>query len=81
MLEPGFTKTARVPGFQDPLVVCMQFDVVANAPAERAGGVLYDVQSHRSRFRVGPPPPGPGGTTNVQPSSLPGKLPRMRRGM
>ena len=25
-------------------------------------------------------PPGPGGTTNVQPSSRPGKLPRIRRG-
>jgi hypothetical protein len=59
----------------------MQLDIVANAPAERACRVLYDVQCHRSRFRVASPPPEPGGTTNVQPSSLPGKLPRVRRGM
>ncbi len=81
VLEPGFAEAAGVPGLENPDVVCMQLDVVANTPAERACGVWYDVQSHRSCFLPASPPPEPGGTTNVQPSSLPGKLPRMRRGM
>ena len=47
VLEPARAEDAGRLGVGNPLAVGVQFDVVADAPAERAGRVLHNVQLHR----------------------------------
>src|SRR5262245_34460802 len=80
VLEPGITQAAGILALDDAVPFGVQLDVVAHAAAEGAGRVLHYGEAHAG-FSSGPSSrPEPGGTTKVQPSSRPGKLPRVRRG-
>ena len=82
MLEPSLSETAGVLGLDDSIAVGVQLDVVTDAATKCARGVLHNVEAHFVLYRSDDwRPPGPGGMTNAQPSSRPGKLPRVRRGM
>jgi hypothetical protein len=66
----------------DSLPVGVQLDIITNASAKRARGVLHDGQFHpRSPLYRWIWPSEPDGMTNVQPSALPLLLPLIRRGM
>src|SRR5437867_1768703 len=82
VLEPGLSETAGVLGLDDSIAVGVQLDVVTDAATEGARGVVHNVEAHFVLYRSDDwRPPEPGGMTNAQPSSRPGKLPRVRRGM
>jgi hypothetical protein len=44
--EPGFAEAARALGFDDAVTVGVQLDIIANAAAKGARGVLDDLQAH-----------------------------------
>jgi hypothetical protein len=83
--EPGLAQHAGPLGFDDPLFVGVQLNIIADAPAEGAGGVVDNREIHGvsvallSTYFVSSEPDE--GMVNVQPRALPWQLPRTRRGM
>ncbi len=81
ILEPGFAQAASIFGLGDALAIGVQLDIVTDAAAKGAGGVFDHGQAHAFLPCSLLAPSEPDGMTNVQPSSLPRQLPRMRRGL
>src|SRR5262249_26045630 len=79
--KPGLAENTSVLGLGDGLAVCVQLDFIAHTTRERAGGALDYCQTHFFFPLPSFSPSARDGRTNVQPSSRPRKLPRIRLGI